>query len=79
MSVVDFGSIRIESLGASFENPLRGLAFPQSRVTVLIEVGSGSSEVGGLPLQALLLGMRLLKLAMLTSPIFIATSNDSRG
>lgn len=51
-------SVSVESFGGLFENPSHGVAFPHSRITVLIELGSGSSSVGGVPLRALLVGLQ---------------------
>ncbi len=51
-------SLGIETFSGTFDKTVHGVAFPHSRVTVLMELGSGSSSVNGMGLRAMVVGLR---------------------
>lgn len=51
-------TVTVDTFRGSFASTVEASAFPHARLTLLIELGSGTSSVGGVPLRALVVGLR---------------------
>ncbi len=51
-------TVTVHTFRGSFASTVEASALPHARLTLLIELGSGTSSVGGVPLRALVVGLR---------------------
>lgn len=51
-------TVTVDTFRGSFASTVEASALPHARLTLLIELGSGTSSVGGVPLRALVVGLR---------------------
>jgi AraC-like DNA-binding protein len=56
--VGSLATVTVDTFRGSFASTVEASALPHARLTLLIERGSGTSSVGGVPLRALVVGLR---------------------